>query len=248
MSLEERRRSIRHLLDDDNPADAMAAYYAYYHADNRTQLIPWVGKELGRALGYVALSRTGIDLFRPLLTLRLPYLDAAASVEVIYQAMLPGTAVIISAPAHYLPLIHAIFEVQSEQHLRVLYLDRNRFEPIVNVLVSQDTAANGLPRFLAHTSPADGQREVVASASLNWQSPRYAEIAVNTQAGQRRRGFGRSVVAAMVQHLVTNGRLPLYAVAEDNDASHQLATSLGFVDRGIRETILYASLRPRPPL
>ena len=248
MSLHEHRRQIRHLLDDENPADAMAVYYAYHHPDNRTQLMPFAAQEAAQAVGYVALSRTGIDLFRPLMTLRLPYWDMATSVEVIYGAMRSGTAVIISTPSHYLPLINAVFEVQSEQHLRLLYLEPSRFEPVINVLVSQDTAANGLPRFLVHTSAPSGERELAASASLNWQSPRYAEIAVNTQAGQRRRGFGRSVVAAMVQHLLANGRLPLYAVAEDNEASYQLATSLGFVDRGIRETILYASLRPRPPL
>ncbi|MEZ4514825.1 MAG: GNAT family N-acetyltransferase [Chloroflexota bacterium] len=248
MSLQEHRSLIRHLLDDENPADAMAVYYAYHHPDSRTQLLPFVAQEAERAVGYVALSRTGIDLFRPLMTLRLPYWDMEASVEVIYGAMRSGTAVIISTPSHYLPLINAVFEVQSEQHLRVLYLDPSRFEPVINVLVSQDSAANGLPRFLVHTNSSSGERELAASASLNWQSPRYAEIAVNTQSGQRRRGFGRSVVAAMVQHLLTNGRLPLYAVAEDNEASYQLATSLGFVDRGIRETLLYASLRPRPPL
>lgn len=248
MNLQEHRHLIRHLLDDDSPADAMAAYYAYYHPDTRTQLLPFVAAGMERAAGYVALSRTGIDLFRPLLTLRLPYWDMATSVDVIYEAMRPGTAVIISTPSHYLPLINAVFEVQSEQHLRLLYLDRSRFEPVINVLVSQDKAANELPRFLAHTHSANGNREIAASASLNWQSPRYAEIAVTTQPGQRRRGFGRSVVAAMVQHLLTNGRLPLYAVAEDNEASYQLATSLGFIDRDIRETILYASLRPRPTL
>lgn len=246
MNLQEQRHLIRHLLDDDNPADAMAAYYAYHHPDQRTQLLPFVPPKAQQAAGYVALSRTGIDLFRPLLTLRLPYWEMQTSMEVIYGVLRPGTAVIISTPSHYLPLINAVFEIQSEQNLSVLYLDRSRFEPIINILVSQETAVNGLPRFLAHASTPTGERELVASASLNWQSPRYAEIAVNTQPGQRRRGFGRSVVAAMVQHLLANGRLPLYAVTEDNEASYQLATNLGFVDRGIRETILYASLRPHP--
>ena len=244
MSLFNRRRAIRHLLDEDNPADAMAAYYALYHGEQKTQLIPWPDDD-DRKTGYVALSRTGIDLFRPFVTLRLPVNDMAASVDLIYYALQPGMSVVLSIPDFYLPLIRALFDIQSEQKLKVLFLDRNRFEPVINVLVTQDVAANGLPRFLVH-STAGRQRELAASASLNWQSPRYAEIAVNTQPQQRRRGFGRSVVAAMVQHLVTNGRLPLYAVAADNDASFQLATSLGFVDRGIRETLIHATLRPRP--
>lgn len=244
MSLQDRRRAIYHLLNEDSPADAMAAYYAFYHDDRRTQLIPWSPDDT-RKTGYMALSRTGIDLFRPFVTLRLPANDMGASVDMVYYALQPGMAIVLSVPDFYLPLMRALFDIQSEQQLKVLYLDRQRFEPLINVLVTQDVAANGLPRFLVH-STAGQQRGLVASAGLNWQSPGYAEIAVNTQPQQRRRGFGRSVVAAMVQHLLNNGRLPLYAVAADNEASFLLATSLGFVDRGIRETILYATLRPRP--
>ncbi|MEJ2747951.1 MAG: hypothetical protein P8183_08580, partial [Anaerolineae bacterium] len=80
------RRAIRHLLDEHNPADAAASYYAFYHPDRQTQLLPHPpGAE--RAQGYVALSRTGLDLFRPLLSLRLPIQDMAASADVIYQSL-----------------------------------------------------------------------------------------------------------------------------------------------------------------
>ena len=62
------RRAIRALLDEHSPSDAAASYYAFYHPDRQTQLLPYpAGAE--RAQGYVALSRTGLDLFRPLLTL-----------------------------------------------------------------------------------------------------------------------------------------------------------------------------------
>jgi predicted GNAT family acetyltransferase len=45
----------------------------------------------------------------------------------------------------------------------------------------------------------------------------------------------------MVQELLDSGRVPLYVVAEENQPSIQLAESVGFVDTGVRETILQAA-------
>ena len=63
------RRAIRRLLREHDPADAMAAYYAFHHPDDRpTLVLAPEGVEagsIGQADGYVALSRTGIDLFLP---------------------------------------------------------------------------------------------------------------------------------------------------------------------------------------
>ncbi len=88
--------------------------------------------------------------------------------------------------------------------------------------------------------------KIVASAGLNWQTPHFAEISVNTDPHYRRRGWGRSVVAAMVQHLVSSGRAPLYVVSEQNTVSERLAQSVGFEDTGIREVLIQGDLKPRP--
>jgi hypothetical protein len=238
------RRMVRHLLDENNPADAAASYYAFYHPDGQTQLLPYPA-EADRARGYVALSRTGLDLFRPLLTLRLPIRDMAASTDVIYQALVPGTAVILLAPAAYLPLLQALFDGHGEEHLDVLILDSTRFEPIINVFVSRTTDSNGRPRFVIRNNRSREQ-EVVASSGINWQTPRFAEISVNTVAGQRRQGWGKSVAAAMVHYLLENGRTPLYTVAQRNTASQQLARSIGFISSGVSKVMLQGVLKPRP--
>ena len=68
----------------------------------------------------------------------------------------------------------------------------------------------------------------------------YGEIAVMTKPEYRRQGWGQSVVSSMVQYLLENGPTPLYAVAETNEASIQLASSVGFVDSGSREYMLQA--------
>ncbi|MCI0396007.1 MAG: GNAT family N-acetyltransferase [Chloroflexi bacterium] len=247
MTLAEKRRAIRHLLNENEPSDAMDAYYAFYHPDAKTQLFLYPAGA-SQAMGYVCLARTGIDLFRALVTMRLPedsagQVDFAPGARLLYQAMPAGTSVFVSAPIQYRPLLGALFEAQMEELLRVCILDRGRFEPILNVLVTQANSANGLPRFVIRESGAEGRGDVVASAGLNWQSPRFAEISVSTQSSHRRQGHGRSVVAALAQHVLASGRIPIYVVAEQNEASIRLAESLGFVDIGIRQVIIEGTLK-----
>lgn len=248
--LKSKRRAIQHLLRETDPEDAMAAYYACHHPDEKTSLVlspESVDLNPGSpADGYVALSRTGMDLFRPLVTMRLPVgRDPRAgqnAAELIGRAFSPGQPVILSIPVHYRPLIDALFDVQTEERLRLYSLDPAHYEPIVNILVTRSTGPGNLPRFAIRSSQG-GAEEIVASASLNWQSPRFGEIAVNTRPQSRRQGWGRSVVAAMSGYLIENGRTPLYVVSEENDASIALAESVGFADTGAREFLLQATLR-----
>lgn len=240
--LTEKRRAIRHLLRQDDPADAMASYYAYHHPDAKTSL--FITPESGAvADGYIAVSRTGIDLFRPLVTMRLPtdrtpgLPGQQKAVDMIRRVLEPGRPVILNIPDRYLPLIQAIFTVQSQELLRLYILDRQRFEPIINVLVVRSDGPNNLPRFLINSNQG-GESEVVASAALNWQSPNFAELAVNTRPQHRRQGWGRSVVAAMAQYLLDTHRTPLYVASDENEPSIQLAESVGFVDTGRRDVLI----------
>jgi RimJ/RimL family protein N-acetyltransferase len=242
-TLAEQRQAIRHLLNENSPADAMASYFALYHPEAKTKLVLYP-PEGGRATGYVARSRTGIDLFRPLVTLRLPPEDLEGSAALLYQALTPGDSVILSGPVAYEPLLRAIFDITREERLQVYALDPGRFEPMINVLVKQVASVNELPRFIIETRTEAAVSEVVASAGLNWQSPRFAEIAVNTRPSYRRRGWGRSVVAALVQKVLAGGRIPIYVAAEGNEASIRLAEGVGFVDTGAREWMIEGSLLP----
>jgi len=241
MDLKDRRRAIRPLLDEIKPADALATYYAFYHADQRTSLVVHP-PEAPVAQGYIALSRTGMDLFRPLLTMRLPLNDHQASSELVQSALPEEAPAIVYAPEDHAPLLRAFFDIQSEEQLRVLVLDHARFEPVINVLVTQEESANGLPRFVIRSRQDDNR--IAASAGINWQTPTFSEISVFTEADQRRQGWGRSVVAALSQHILQGGRTPLYTVGESNRPSLQLAESAGFVDLGIRRLLLQAARRP----
>lgn len=254
MTLQDKRRQVRSLLATRSTADAAAAYYALYHPDDKTDITVSTDPS-GVAQGYVCLSRTGMDLFRPLLTLRLPAsatgsgIDPKQAATLIYSAIPSGTALIVSSPEAYRPIIGALFEIQSELPLRLMMLDQNRFRPIINVLVTESESYNGLPRFVVRTKAEPGstaEYEIAASAGVNWQSPYFAELYVNTQPAYRRRGFGRSAVAAVVQRVLDEGRMPLYAVGLDNEASTQLAESVGFSDTGLVDILYEATLRPRP--
>jgi len=241
-----KRRAIRSLLDQGDPADAAAAYYAFHHADNRTQLFVYPSADAARARGYMAVSRTGIDLFRPLVTLRLPLNDPEGAADLIYGALAPETAAFVHAPASYSPLLHAFFHVQSERKLHLYRLDRRRFETEINVLVTRSNTPDGLPRFVVRPTHPGSEGEIGASATVNWQSPDFAEVAVYTNPSYRKRGWGRSVVSALVQHLLESGRTPLYEVTQKNRASIQLARSVGFMNIGAEKLLFEGTLRSRP--
>ena len=240
MDLNQRRRAIQHLLSDD-PADAAASYYAFHHPDGKSSVLPYPA-ESERAEGFVTFSRTGLDLFRPLVTMRLPITDLETSAEVIYQTMQPGTAVILHTPAEYLPLLQALFDVQTIEQFHLYTLNRHLFEPIINVLVTQSTGPNGLPRFVVRSQQ---DNRVIASAGINWQSPRYASLSINTDTSHRRQGLGISVLSAIVQYVADNGRSPLYEVSTNNPASQHLAAHIGFRYSGADKVLIQAVLKPR---
>lgn len=240
MFLDDSRNAIRHLLDPNDPADARAFYYAFDHSDLKTTIITHY-PEAHRAIGYVCLSITGMDLFRPLITMRLPHQQLQVSTELIYNAIPEGSSVIMSVPSHYMPLIRALFEIHSEEEYSFLTIQQKNLRPIMNVLVSTDIGPNNLPRAIIRR-----QDEVVASASLNWQSRYFAELNVQTQPQHRRQGWGRSVITATTLYVFENSRIPLYAVATENRASRELAQSIGFINTGHREILVEATLKPSP--
>ncbi len=240
MTTNDKQQAIRPLLNENDPADALAAYYAFHHAAGKTHLVTYP-PDAARATGYIAISRTGIDLFRPLVTLRLPKDDITAIPDLIYAGLPAGTAVILHAPESYLPTLQAFFDMQTVEELHLFQLNAADYEPIINVLVTESSGPNGLPRFVIRSQANDNQ--VGASAALNWQPPQWGDIVVNTNPAFRRQGWGRSVVSAMANYLLSNGRTPLYVISANNHASRQLAQAVGFHDTGVRQILAQAILK-----
>ena len=234
ISLVDKRRAIRHLLDGRSPVDGMAVYYAFHHEDDRTSIVIEPDSERpDRAAGYAAVSRTGIDLFRPLITTRLPINDLETSANLLKKALPTGAEAFIVAPQAYGPLIQAVYDVKVEQKLALYTFPTGMPDPIINIFVTRDDQ-QGYPRFVINRE-MKGRRVTASSAGVNWLTPEFGEITVRTRSEFRRRGFGKSVVSTLARHLIETGRRPIYAVNETNFPSIRLAQQIGFRDSGYRQ-------------
>jgi RimJ/RimL family protein N-acetyltransferase len=225
-TLEAQRAAVRQVLDEADPADAPTAYYALYHDPARSKLFIH-SDQAGRTLGFAGVFQTGIDLFRPLLTLLCP--DAACVRSLLSEALTPGRSYILFARVNQLPLLRDMVRLDQVRILHILRLDPRRFQPVINVLARHEMAYDGTPRCVIEAGGAQ------AVAGLNWQSPAFAEVFVRTDPPLRGRGLGTSVVAGVTQAVLAGGRTPLYLVEEDNEPSRRIAETLGYVDTGARQ-------------
>ncbi len=232
---EAERSRVRRLLDEHEPGDALACYYALHHPSSRTRISAALSPQ-GALLAFLVRAQTGHDLFRPLITGRAP--DFPTLAELARAALAPGQPVYFSMPLVQASWARALIDSATQSILHLHILRRESFSPVINVLVTRNPSPDGLPRYEIR----QGER-VLAAAGLNWRSPFFAEIFVHTDEAVRERGHGRSVVAALCQELLEAGCTPLYAADQANPASLRLAASVGFADCGQREFVCSGNLR-----
>jgi GNAT superfamily N-acetyltransferase len=225
--LNEKRRAIRPLLSPTDPADALASYYAFWHDPRRTQLTLHRDAQ-NKVDGYIAASQTGVDLFRPLVTLRARRKEVVP--ELLRAALSPGRPYQVAVPVALAPALRDQMQFSRSSLNHIYILAPSRFEPIVNVLVQPVTSADGSTRF-----QIESQGQLVAMSGTNWRSPTFAEVFVYVHPKGRGRGWGKSVVSACTAALLEEGLRPLYLVEEENKASMAIAESLGYVDTDARE-------------
>ena len=225
--LNEKRRAIRHLLSPTDPADALTSYYALWHDPRRTQLTLHHDAQQ-RVDGFVVVSQTGADLFRPLVTLRAR--DKTALPELLRGALSPNRPYQVTVPVTLAPALRDQMQFNRSSLNRIYVLAPSRFQPIVNVLVQRVTGADEAPRF-----QIESQGQLVAMSGTNWRSPTFAEVFVYVHPKGRGRGWGKSVVSACTAALLEERLRPLYLVEEGNEASIHIAEGLGYVDTDARE-------------
>jgi GNAT superfamily N-acetyltransferase len=222
--IKKKRQAIRPLLSTTDPADALASYYALWHDPRRTQLS--LHHNPSRQVdGFVAVCQTGIDLFRPLVTLRAA--DENGAIELLRAALAPGRPYQVIVPVTLATAVQAHLVISHSSLLHIYRLDPSRFAPIINVLVQRLAGADGTPRF-----QIESQNQVMAMSGTNWRSPAFAEVFVYVHPHGRGRGWGKSVVSACTAALLEERLRPLYMVEKENEASIQIAESLGYVDTG----------------
>ncbi len=217
-------------------ADAPTAYYALFHDPARSVLYTTTD-ETGQVTGFIGVFQTGMDLFRPLVTLYCH--DAETAAILLERALTPGRPYMFFAKLSQFPLVSDLMQFENHRMLDILRLEPRRFRPVINVLVQQTTAHDGTPRCVIESGGAQ------AVAGINWQSPAFAEIFVHTDPPLRERGLGTSVASGITQAVLAGGRLPLYLVENGNDPSRHIAETLGYVDTGARQ--VYADVVYTPP-
>jgi GNAT superfamily N-acetyltransferase len=236
---QQRELISRHaLLSADDPADAPSTYYALYHDPQRSVL-----RADPNGQGFVGRFQTGVDLFRPLVTLFCKGTQAAQvelAADLLANVLTVGRPYLFFVPMSQLPLAAAGLQLQNQRIFVIYALDRRQFKSEINILVRREKAADGSPRAVI---AAQG---VQAVAGVNWLSPAFAEIYVSVDAPARGKGWGRSVVMACADMLLAGGRLPLYLVEPDNQASVQLAHSVGFQSTGARQVFADALYEGHP--
>lgn len=222
---------LQPLLNDRSPADALAAYYAFYHAPERTELFAHHPAEGARADGFLVRARTGLDLFRPLVTFRA---DSAATAQALFQDGLPPRRPVYLVAPESLGDWAAKYLTLTDMELHRIYrFDPDRYKPEINVLLVSSQGPDGMPRFEIRSAG----NTAGAVAGVNWQSDRFAEVYVHTEPAVRGRGWGKTVVSALARQLLQTGRAPLYVVAQANEYSIRLAEAVGFIDTGYRELV-----------
>ena len=221
------RRAVRHLLSPDDPADALTSYYALWHDPRRTRLTLHRNAK-GKVDGFLNLSQTGVDLFRPLITLRAP--DESAVTDLVQNALISERSYLMVVPVTLASAMRQRLDVERSTLNRVYRLDPGRFQPIMNVLVQRVSSADGTARF-----QIESQGQVVAISGTNWRSPTHAEVFVYVHPKGRGRGWGKSVASACTAALLEDRLRPLYMVEDSNEASAHIAEGLGYVDTGARE-------------
>ncbi len=229
--LQEQRTRIAPLFDPSSAADAPTVYYVLYHDPKRSTLFVHSDAQ-GKASGVVGRFQTGIDLFRALVTMRCQTPETAA--DLLAETLVVGRSYLLFASQDQIPLVGGSLQLSNARTLAIYQLDRVRFSPVINVLVVNKTAPDGTPRAEIHSGGLQ------AVSGVNWVSPGFAEIYVHTEAEARQRGWGRSVASACTDRVLAGGRLPLYLVETDNEASIHLAESLSYVDTGARQVFAEA--------
>lgn len=211
-----------------NASEAPTTYYALYHDARRSIL--FLGPDQSPALTeFVGRFQTGIDLFRPVIAMRCRRAESAA--DLLAEACVVGRPYVFFSNINQLPLLGGSMQVSNERILSIYALDPARFKVQVNVLIVTKNAPDGTPRVEISNSG------YVAAAGVNWQSPGFAEIYVNTDPEVRQKGWGAAVASAICERVLASGRLPIYLVEPNNEPSVRLARGLGFIDTGARQIL-----------
>lgn len=230
------RRKLATLIDRHSAKDALAAYYALQHPDDRVRLFGYESAR-GEPRGFLALAKTGLDLFRPL---AVPFVGRREIlVRLLRDALEPGQAFLINLPAEQLKWLEDQVELRHVQVAEILRLEPSAYEPVLNVLVVEAESPDGTVRYEIRTATG-----LHAAAGVNWKGERFAEVYLEASDAARGRGLTKSVLSAIVGRLLGERRVALYRVETERISVKTEAFRLGFRPTGHRMALAEAFLLP----
>lgn len=230
------RQQLASLLDTHSAADAMAAYYALEHPEEKVRLFGYAAGS-GEPRGFLAVAQTGLDLFRPLVV---PFVATREiMVRLLRDALRPGQSVLIHLPADQLGWLDGEVEITEEHSLELLRLEPSAYEPVLNVLVVESDTPSGQPRY--EISTAHG---LSAAAGVNWRGSSYAEVYLEADDRARGSGLTRSALSALVGRLLGERIIALYRVPTRRISLKTEAFHVGFRPTGVKTALIGAVLLP----
>lgn len=213
----------------------MAGYYALHHPAGQVTLYTYHPTH-GGVTGFLALARTGLDLFRPL---AVPFVASPRGLAALLRAALkPNRPAVLQLPLEQRAWAEEVVDLSDVQVAEVLRLDLREFEPIINVLVVETRSPGGWPRYEIRSGDT-----VYVAAGLNWKGPTFAEVYLDIDPSVRGRGFGKSVLAAIAGRLLGESLIALYRIADEDPVGRAEAESLGFRPTGLKVLSAQASLK-----
>lgn len=227
VELDRVRLKIRPMLSLSAATDALYAYYAFYHARERTELHVHEDAD-GHADGFAAVCQTSERLFQPTVVLRTPKVRVA--VDLLHEALASGRPYYLITTPDLREPVSEVVDMPEPQTNLVYEIDLSRFEYTINVLVVAEEGIEDRPRFLVRS-----REEIVAEAGVAWLSPHFAAVYAQATPAAQERGLGQSTLATCTRWVVRSGRRPLAIVnAKERDAI-ALAEAIGYVDTGARD-------------
>jgi GNAT superfamily N-acetyltransferase len=232
------RGQLARLLDERSARDAMAAYYALRHPADRLNLCAYYPTNSGVS-GFLAIARTGLDLFRPL---AIPFVAQQAALTALLRVGLePGRPVVLHLPLEQRGWAEETVDLSDVRVSELLRLDLRQFEPIVNVLVVESRTPVGWPRYEIRSG-----KVLRVAAGLNWKGSAFAEVYLEVEPAMRGQGYAESVLAAIAGRLLAESVVALYRVEDEDPFARMEAEQLGFRSTGIRTLTAQAVLREEP--
>ncbi len=230
------RRQLADLLDRHSAADALAAYYALEHPQERVRLFGYAATN-GDPRGFLAVAQTGLDLFRPLVVPFVAKPDIL--LRLLRDALRPGQPFMMHLPSDQVGWLEGAVEIQSKQELELLRVDPEAYEPVLNVLVMEAEGPGGAVRY--EIKMADG---VGAAAGINWRGGRFAEVYLDANDVARGRSLTKSVLSALIARLLGEEKIPLYRVPTRRVSVKTEAFHLGFRPTGLKSSLIEGLLLP----